>query len=208
MISFIKFCTLRIENLYNGLKHYLIDFFYLLSGNVVAQGISFLSIPILTILYEPNEYALLGIFIAICSTFSPSSTGKLEVAGVIVNDEKNAQNLFIGSFWFLVISVLVFYFVYIILVHTFNFNFEGASFGILLPYALFLSGLNLIWIGILNRKKIYRDISFGLIIKSVVTVISSILFFELNLPSGLIIGYLVGLKSFIIFLLIRHVYIF
>ena len=85
-----------IEKIYKklGRQNFNKDFLSLFSGNV-AQAISLLAVPILANLYGPEAYAILGIFIAICSTLSPSITGKFEIAAVIADTHNEAKLLFL-----------------------------------------------------------------------------------------------------------------
>ena len=165
----------------------------LFSGNVVAQAISFLAIPVLANVYGPEAYAVFGVFIAICSTLTPSITGKYEIAGVVTETEDVAKNLFATAIWVLMASTILVYLIFPHVSNAVGLNVNTAGFEAILPLTLFFSGLNIIWLGILNRDKQYFDISLSLVVKAITTVFVSILFYSSTGINGLILGFIFGL---------------
>ena len=65
----------------------------------MAQVITFASIPILTRYYDPQSYAALGIFVSVVSTLAPSSTGKFDVASVVVRTRALSGALLGAAIW-------------------------------------------------------------------------------------------------------------
>lgn len=183
------------------------SFMSLFSGNVIAQAISFVAIPFLATIYGPEPYAVLGVFVAMCSTLTPSITGKYEVAGVITRNDKDAQSLFAAAIWLLLILTAISYLIYVFLAKGINLEFNGSDFGVILPITLLLSGLNVIWLGLLNRNKYYFDMSLSLVLKALTTVCVSVLFSSNDMVNGLILGFSLGLLASNIIIIYRHIFL-
>ena len=89
-----------VTRLYFSTKDYILkDSFSrgviaLAGGASVSQLVSVLSIPIITRIYPPSVFALLGIFTSAISIFSPFTTGRYELAILAEkNEEKTSQLL-------------------------------------------------------------------------------------------------------------------
>lgn len=64
-------------------------------GNISAQAISILSVPLITRLYSPTSYGVFSVFLAIAATLYPVVTLRFNAAMMLPDDENTAYNLFI-----------------------------------------------------------------------------------------------------------------
>lgn len=185
-------------------RRFLKGFLSLFSGNVISQTISFIAIPFLAATYGPESYAVLGVFVAVCSTLTPAITGKYEVAGVITRYNKDAYALFASAIWALIIFTSIIYLFNIVVANITKLQYPGSEFGVLLPITLVLSGLNVIWLALLNRNEYYFDMSLSLVVKAITTVSVSLLFSFDYIVNGLVLGFSVGLFASNITIIYRH----
>jgi len=73
------------------------NFTKLASGAVIAQIIGLLSSPIVTRLYTPDDYGVMGLYIAISTILIMISTGRYHLAIVLPTEESEAINLLVLS---------------------------------------------------------------------------------------------------------------
>jgi O-antigen/teichoic acid export membrane protein len=69
----------------------------LLSGSTIAQVIPIIIAPVLSRLYTPEEFGILGIFLATIQIIAPISTGRYEFALVATEKKVDAFHLFVIS---------------------------------------------------------------------------------------------------------------
>jgi O-antigen/teichoic acid export membrane protein len=69
----------------------------LVSGTALAQALQFLVSPILSRLYDPAAFGLLGVFLATMGIVSVVAAAKYELSIVLPEDEGSAANLFVLS---------------------------------------------------------------------------------------------------------------
>lgn len=65
----------------------------LVTGTGVGLGLSYLARPVLTRLYTPEEFGLLGFFVAVSALLSTVSTGRYEDALLAPEDKREAVNV-------------------------------------------------------------------------------------------------------------------
>ncbi len=65
----------------------------LMSGTVLAHGITIAATPILTRLYEPSEFGILALFLAIANLIGVAACGRYEMAIVLPDDDDDAVGL-------------------------------------------------------------------------------------------------------------------
>ena len=130
----------------NWLKQWLLrgqrkrQFATLASGTIAAQLISVLMTPLLTRMYTPEHFGVLGLFVAVFTTAVPVVTCKYEQALPLADDESTAVNLL-----FLTVGIASVFSVVIMLVgmYVIPFIFSGQlptmlqQFGWLLGVGLF-----------------------------------------------------------------------
>lgn len=69
----------------------------MMTGTAIAQAIPFLISPILSRLYTPEEFGVLAIFMSIATVIGMVSTGRYELAIMLPEKKRDAQNLMILS---------------------------------------------------------------------------------------------------------------
>ena len=186
-------------------------FLQIFSGNLVAQVITFASIPILTRYYDPQSYAALGIFVSVVSTLAPSSTGKFDVASVVVRTRALSGALLGAAIWCaLIFSGLL------LLVAVGVTHFGGAAaideLGTLEIYLLavgvLLAALNTTLKNMATYVEVYYAISISVLIQAVLTLVIAVGAHYWQTPvNGLVLGFLIGsLMSFLtlVYLLSKH----
>lgn len=171
----------------------------LMTGTTIAQAIPIAITPILSRLYAPEDFGILGIFVAITSMFSVIINGRYELAILSPRKDEDAINVLALGF---IISFAI-SFILLILVLFFNdffINFfENKEIGkwlYLIPISVFIIGL---W-NLLNyfniRKKNYKDLSKAKIIKSIILSITQISIGLLKSgAAGLIVGNIISQLS-------------
>jgi len=65
----------------------------LVGGTAFAQGVALLALPLLTRLYSPTEFGILGVFVALLGMISVSAAGRYEVALPLPERDQDAVNL-------------------------------------------------------------------------------------------------------------------
>lgn len=78
-----------------GREGFVPDVLTLLSGTTVALGLAYLARPILTRLFTPDEFGLLGFFVAVVAVLSTGAAWRYEDALVLPEDEKEGASLLV-----------------------------------------------------------------------------------------------------------------
>lgn len=163
----------------------------LVTGTAISQAINFLSTPLLTRIYSPEEFAVFQIFYATASIISVIATLRYELAIVAPSSEEEAIDLvsvsFFLSFLIAFISLLL-----VIATHLFSgygFNLWYYLIPVYIVFAGLMQSLNLLSI----RRKTYKrnmtsriGTALGTSIVSVAAGISGLR------PAGLMLGSVVG----------------
>lgn len=168
----------------------------LLTGTTIAQAIPILMTPVLTRLYTPTEFGLLGIYVSILSVFSVVINGRYDMAIVLPESKKDAQDLL----------KLSLYITFIISISLFVINIfyneqisEAIGNNNIAPY-LYLIPVSLICAGVFqsfnqwsNREKEFKRLAVNRIFQSTSLVATqAILGMTKTLYNGLIIGEVTG----------------
>jgi teichuronic acid exporter len=176
------------------------DFFrnaaILSSGTAVAQVISFVTAPILTRIYRPVDYGLLGVYMTFCALIGTVSTLHYSNAIVIAKEESEAREVF-GLCWMINCCVCILLSFLLILLHGIIarvYNTPSLSFWLLFaPVSVFFVGLNSIFSAWSIRKKRFSFLSKNRIYAALLAPLCSITIgFLVAGPFGLFIGLLVS----------------
>ena len=79
-------------------SEFLRNIFTLLSGATIAQIITFISIPILTRIYTPEDFGFIAIYLSICNILATAATGRYEYAIMLPDNNKSALAIIKGTF--------------------------------------------------------------------------------------------------------------
>jgi O-antigen/teichoic acid export membrane protein len=168
----------------------------LLSGTVIAQALPVAISPLLTRIYSPNDFGLLGIYIAICSLLAVFAAGRYDFAIIEPKHDYDAELLLIGSTG---LSAVFSSFLFVIFI-CFNNpialllgNKDIAPWLYTVPISVFTVSTLSIFSYWLNRKKDYKQMSVNRVVNSSSNVFLTLGLGALKLKkSGLIIGYILG----------------
>ena len=168
----------------------------LMTGTTIAQAIPIAISPILTRLYTPEDFGILGLFIAIVAVFGTIINGKYELALMLpTKDEDSINILALGLIISFLLSLILF-----IMILIFHAYFTELIDNRHIEYWLYFIPLSTLLIGFYNmlsyyntRKKYYKDISRATIIKSIVmSIIQLIIGFIKSGETGLITGEIIS----------------
>src|SRR5699024_3705581 len=131
-----------IKNVLN--KPFIRNVTILASGTAAAQAIGLFSQPIITRLYGPEAFGMMGVFMAVVQIFIPIAALTYPISIVLPKDDRNAKkivklSLYIAVFISILVSILM-----ILFNETFIRLFqlqEVSSYLFLIPIVLILAGL-------------------------------------------------------------------
>lgn len=178
-------------------KHFLKNVGTLLTGTTLAQLIPILITPILTRIYTPAEFGVLGLYISIISVLSVIITGRYDMAIMLPQKKDEAIDVLILSLIIAIITSSILFTVSLF----FKFQLSAIfSDGDITEY-LILVPLSLLFLGIYqsfnhwnNREKQYKRLATNRIFQSA-SLNGSQLFlgFMAGGVNGLVIGQVLGL---------------
>lgn len=168
----------------------------LMSGTVIAQGVSILTSPILTRLYSPEDFGILAVYGAIVSLIAVASTGRYELAIVLPEKEEDSINIIALS---LIISFLLSLLTLIIIIAfskeiIYYFELDVLNIWIYtIPIPIFLTGIYQSFNYWLNRNKKFKDLAKIKVSQSLLVTAMNLYFGFLGLAGdGQILSSLIG----------------
>ncbi len=172
------------------------DLLVLMTGTFIAQLIPFLIAPILTRLFEPEDFGTFGLYFSISMIISVFITGRYEMAIMLPKTHKEAANLVGLSFLITIIISLVIFILVLLFKHPFAILFKTPDIEnwlFVLPLTMFAIGTYQALNYWNNRKEKYSRLAFSRVTRSVGTSAWSIGFgFALMKKGGLILGDCIG----------------
>lgn len=176
----------------------------LISGSSISQVISIVTAPIITRIYNPVDYGLLGIYMMVSSIIGVVSTMQYHTAIVVEKDDIIASRLVLIC---LRICVII---SFIITIPIFFFNSEicrllgdaNLSFWLyLMPITVLLTGAYNTFLCWANRQLMFNAMSFSRVFAAITTPVFSILIgYFISGPLGLFTGLIIGQSISAIFL--------
>lgn len=168
----------------------------LMSGTAFAHIISFIMLPILTRVYSPSEYGIMGLFSSILIIITSVSSLKYELAIPLPKNELAANSVILLSFIVLAfVSTVLFLFFYflpssILLLSPFK---ELGSLIWLLPIGVFVSGSYVIFQYVSTRQKNFKNMAVSQTGQSAIMALTQYLSGIFNFGAfGLVIGKIIG----------------
>ncbi len=174
------------------------DFFTLLSGNSLAQAITLLAAPILTRLYSPAEYGVLGSYMAIAAVFSTLATVQYSEAVLYAETDDDAATVAVLGFVISLLCTFIALFVVVLGQDMVSRLFpELGEWLLLLPCSILLAACTSILTMWANRLGQYGKITKSRVFISIFTVCLSLGFGFIHsgvfgLMVSLICGQLLG----------------
>jgi len=174
-------------------NRYLLQIITLISGTLFAQVVSFLSIPILTRLYSPDEFGLYSIFFAITSMVAIVSSLNYEQAILLPKSKTDAKAILILS----IIITSIISLISVVIIATFHSTIERYFLGqtyilYLIPVSILFIGLNQIFDAYATREELYKKIAISKVATSSTASISQISSKSILNINGLITGKIFG----------------
>ena len=188
---------MSINSILNKLKtSYLKDILTSLTGTTISQVITITMAPILTRIYQPSDYGLLGIYMSITAILFVFVNFQYSQAILLTENKKEEDNIIFlcytitGLFSLLIgLSIISFY----LFEFTFFTNAKLNYWLFFIPVSIFLNGSNTIISKVLNKYKKYKGLSYSQVIAAITTVSFSLGFGLLyHSYEGLFIGFLMG----------------
>jgi lipopolysaccharide exporter len=187
-MNYIKKFLNRSEFLKNSL--------ILISGTTVAQVIPVVLSPVISRLFNSEDFAVFGLFFSIAGVISGIAAGTYEFAIVLPKKDVDAKNLMVLSVYILFFTVILSLLLFILFktqIAALLNNTHITKWLLLVPLSVFFITFNSIIVFWFNRKKDYGVISLNKIIRNGTTACGNILLGFIKLfKGGLIIGQVIG----------------
>lgn len=195
-----KFLKLFIRNTNN------VNLITLVSGTAFTQLIAILFSPLISRLYDPNDFAFFSIFLSISVIISTIGSGRYERAILLEREKVNSLRiLLLTNSLNIIFSVGVF--LVVLFIHPFLKTFFNTEYNslwfLLMPFASIAMLLFLSLQIYSNKRKKYRQLVKSRVSKTIVSNSSNVGFGYSNvLSGGLIISEIIGnlIGSFVIFI--------
>jgi O-antigen/teichoic acid export membrane protein len=197
---------LKIKTLFNLNSDFSKNVLLLVTGTGVAAAIQILLSPILTRIYTPKEFGVLGLYSACVSILSVFSTGRYDLAIIEPKQDRVARmlmiiSLYLSIFFSITIFLIIFFF------NSFFVKILGEPdieiWLYFLPISVFSVSCYSVFSLWMNRRKMYKEMSMNKVVSSTsVLSLSLLIGFSKVLTGGLIIGYIVG--QFITIILLKN----
>lgn len=142
----------------------------LMTGTTIAQAIPIAVTPILTRLYTPEDFGLLGLFVAITVILGAVSSGRYELAIMLPDKDEEAINIAaLALIITIIFSLLLLLPAFLLNQKISNIldNQEIRSWLYFIPFVVLMIGLFNVLNYLNTRKKLYRDIAKANVYKSV-----------------------------------------
>ena len=134
----------------------------LVGGTAFAQMIGLLCLPLLTRLYSPNDYSILGIYVAIVSIFAVISCFRFEIAIPIPEKDEEAKSLLFISLLSNIFTILFLYLILLLvypLIKNLHIIRQLSIWIWFIPLGVFLSGLYSALQYWSSRRKRFKEIA-------------------------------------------------
>lgn len=166
----MKSLLVKINNKLNAQGGFLKAVSVLVGGTAFAQIVGFICLPILTRLYSPEDYSVLGVYVAIVSILSVITCLRFEIAIPIPEQDKEAKSLlFLSLIINLIFIAILYIFLFTIypLIKDFHVIQQLSIWIWFIPLGVFLSGLYSAFQYWSTRRRRFKDIAQTRMIQAV-----------------------------------------
>jgi len=166
-------------------------------GAILSQLLNFLTLPVITRLYSPSEYAVWALIFNIMAIFGALAPLRYEISIVLANDEKSAANLFILclslSFLFMFVWFFIVVFFENMVLWLVGVEKKGAWI-YFIPLLVGVTGIYQTSLSWFTRKKYFRLFSVLTVLFVFITSVIQIFlgFCGYNDMKGLLAGSIIG----------------
>lgn len=144
--------------------------FILLTGSLISQVLPFLMLPILQkYFYKPADFGILAVFVSMCEVFSGIAALKMEYAIVVQRTIRNAINVLFSAVKIIGVMTLLSLLVVLLFKNELSEYYNEprlANYLLLLPFYVFLVGINDTLTYWFNRKKNFKIISSSKVVQT------------------------------------------
>jgi O-antigen/teichoic acid export membrane protein len=167
----------------------------LASGTALAQAIPIFIMPILTRLYTPEDFGMVGLYMACVSILAVIATGRYELAITLPSSDGEANNILmltlkLCSFVSFILFIPIYFFGERIAVLIGNYEIKNWFY--LLPLSVLATGaFNALQLWC-NRSSRYRQMSINRIQSSGYTTFTNLMMGLYKIKGGMIIGAVIG----------------
>lgn len=199
----IKLILNKVEKIVS--KQTLRNISTLMGGTLIAAIIPIISAPVMSRLYEPKFYGVLGLYMSVTGLVGILAyTNYAQAIMMAKEDDDSKQIVWFSLLISFIISCLCVLIILLIsgftnLIH----DSEAGSWYFFVPLSVFFNGINYILLIWANRIKNYRNLAFNRVIQAIITVtIQIVLGLKLKDETGLMAGLLFGqfLSAFLLVL--------
>lgn len=181
----------------NSKKSFAFDVLTITGGATLAQILTILSVPVLTRLYQPENFGVWALYSSITSIISVIVCMRYEYSIMLPDSDEDAVNLLGVSFLSLgvvtALTMAIIWFFKDIIIDILN-SPQIGNYLWLVPPFVFVNGIFLALNSWNSRTKLFRRLSISRISSSVSTIATQIIIgmFYKKSPTGLITGNLAG----------------
>ena len=162
----------------------------IISSSIFSRLITVISLPLITRLYDPDNFGVYTAFASTLGIINPISTFRYERAIVIAKNENEELKIVFASIIFSITTSLLIFFG-IIFVNEYFFKFRNfIEILITVPIGAMLIGFYQPLYYLAIKKKKFNSISNSKLIQSLGCLLSQIIFFPIG-SIGLIIGFII-----------------
>lgn len=180
----------------------------LVSGTTIAQAIPVLISPILTRIYEPEDFGVFALYLSISGIISVIATGRYELAIILPKKDKDAINLLALT---IILSFITSLIIFVVIIF-FKENIANLLNNPGISNLLYFIPLSILFTGIYqgynfwtNRQKKYKRISFGNITQGSTTGTGNLIMGYAKFGAkGLILGTVFGQAAAAIYFIISN----
>ncbi|MFY8127750.1 MAG: oligosaccharide flippase family protein [Chitinophagaceae bacterium] len=203
-----------LKSFYKKIKSRVVDSAFIKNvfavsfASVITQVMPIFTAPILTRIYSPEDYGLLGIILVVCNLIGVFITFGYSNAIITAVDDKEAESvlaLCLKSILIITTCTCIFLLVFAKSIAKFI-SIADYSLLIFIPVNVFLGGFSSVYGTIATRLKYFKMLAINRVIavvaSSVCSIIIGLLFKNVI---GLLIGFLIGqiITGFVLFYLIQ-----
>src|SRR5699024_6934463 len=195
----------KISNLFK--KKFVRNVIILSGGTVGAQVIAMLFSPVITRIYGPESYGVMGTFSSITRTIIPIAALSYPIAIVLPKDNRDAKGLIrLSLFITIILSMISLIFLVLfndIIISIFNLK-EIGNFLYLIPLTIFFAGFMQVMEQWMIRTKQFSVNARVTLIESLITNLSKVsigTFYPLSIVLVITTAFTNGIKGFLMFIL-------
>lgn len=176
------------------MKTFFRNLITLMTGTILGQLIIIITMPLITRIYNPEQFGEYSSILAIIGILSVITTLRYDIALAITNDIKTRQGLYHLS---TILNILVSFVIIIVLIFlNYLFDYFGLREIVFIGLSIILIGQVQIFSNLSVSKGFFKEVSFTKFTQSLSQVIIQLFgYFFKNNTIFLFLGYLVG-KSF------------